>query len=307
MNKSKERLNRKYVQGKVSLTCNAWQASNTNGYFAVMGHWIEELPSTYNGESLGQALYKICLRLRIVYKIGHITCDNALNNGTMIDEFTRLYELSTGKTLMSRNVTYGMAYACLEILLLNLCLPRRCLAHIINLATQALISAQSKSKYYNPHSEDKDEHIPDLDVFDCDELGLECSFAQRKEPFKVVQLRSGVAQPIQLLLDISRAKLGAKLGSKLDANHAPEHNLQSNFANQSNFAFPTSSKLKKKLGLKFGTKLATVKHPNDLIFQEVPTTSDVEKDLEDMDIDQEVVQDSENFSWDMLLQDNIDE
>lgn len=27
----------------------------------------------------------------------------------------------------------------------------RCLAHIINLATQALISTHSKSKYYNPH------------------------------------------------------------------------------------------------------------------------------------------------------------
>lgn len=48
----------------------------------------------------------------------------------------------------------------------------RCLAHIINLATQALISARSQSKYYNPHAEDKDEHIPDLNCLDRDELGL---------------------------------------------------------------------------------------------------------------------------------------
>jgi len=31
------------VKGKVSLTCDAWQASNINGYFAVTGSWIEEV------------------------------------------------------------------------------------------------------------------------------------------------------------------------------------------------------------------------------------------------------------------------
>ena len=30
------------VTGQVSLTCDVWQASNTDGYFAVTGHWIEE-------------------------------------------------------------------------------------------------------------------------------------------------------------------------------------------------------------------------------------------------------------------------
>ena len=30
------------VVGEISLTCDAWQASNTDGYFAVTGHWIEE-------------------------------------------------------------------------------------------------------------------------------------------------------------------------------------------------------------------------------------------------------------------------
>ena len=32
----------RYVSGQISLTCDAWQASNTDGYFAVTGHWIEE-------------------------------------------------------------------------------------------------------------------------------------------------------------------------------------------------------------------------------------------------------------------------
>ena len=30
------------VDGEINLTCNAWQASNTDGYFTVTGHWIEE-------------------------------------------------------------------------------------------------------------------------------------------------------------------------------------------------------------------------------------------------------------------------
>ena len=46
----------------------------------------------------------------------------------------------------------------------------RCLAHIINLATQALISTKSKAKYYNPH--DIDEHSPDFGTVERDELGL---------------------------------------------------------------------------------------------------------------------------------------
>lgn len=46
----------------------------------------------------------------------------------------------------------------------------RCLAHIINLATQALISTRSKAKYHNPHN--VDEHAPDVNAIDRDELGL---------------------------------------------------------------------------------------------------------------------------------------
>ncbi|KAF8237268.1 hypothetical protein L208DRAFT_1204809, partial [Tricholoma matsutake] len=53
------------------LTCDVWQASNTDGYFVVMAHWIEEptpakwelksaligftqLNNAHNGEWLGQ-------------------------------------------------------------------------------------------------------------------------------------------------------------------------------------------------------------------------------------------------------------
>ena len=74
------------VQGEVSLTCNAWQASNTDGYFAVTAHWIEEptsakwelksaligftqLNNAHNGERLGQALFKVIERIGIGHKV----------------------------------------------------------------------------------------------------------------------------------------------------------------------------------------------------------------------------------------------
>ena len=44
------------------------------------------------------------------------------------------------------------------------------LAHIINLATQALITAQSKSPHYDPKKPDA--HLPDITAAVRDEVGL---------------------------------------------------------------------------------------------------------------------------------------
>ncbi|KIK79038.1 hypothetical protein PAXRUDRAFT_45472, partial [Paxillus rubicundulus Ve08.2h10] len=72
--------------GKVNLTCDAWQVSNTNGYFVVTGHWIEEpkagtwelqsavfgftqLNNAHHGRQLGQALFKICDQVGIAHKV----------------------------------------------------------------------------------------------------------------------------------------------------------------------------------------------------------------------------------------------
>ena len=74
------------VNGQVNLTCDAWQASNTDGYFAVTGHWIEETSHTqwelkssllgftcvsnaHNGERLGQVLFKILKQVGITHKV----------------------------------------------------------------------------------------------------------------------------------------------------------------------------------------------------------------------------------------------
>ena len=70
----------------VSLTCDAWQVSNTNGYFAVTGHWIEEphsgtwelhstlfgfiqLNNAHHGKRLGGTLFKIVDHLGIAHKV----------------------------------------------------------------------------------------------------------------------------------------------------------------------------------------------------------------------------------------------
>ena|SRR5580692_7846223 len=77
------------VSGEISLTCDAWQASNTDGYFAVTGHWIEEstptqwelksaligfvrLSNAHSGERLGQALFKIIKRVGIERKVSSL-------------------------------------------------------------------------------------------------------------------------------------------------------------------------------------------------------------------------------------------
>ena len=69
-------------------TCNVWQASNTNAYFAITRHWIEEchprvwsikqallgfiqMNMAHNGACLGQVLYKVCNHLQIVPKVGN--------------------------------------------------------------------------------------------------------------------------------------------------------------------------------------------------------------------------------------------
>jgi len=74
------------VTGDISLTCDAWQASNTDAYFAVTGHWIEEsrpgvweiqnallgftrVNSAHNGKRLGGALFKIVDGLGIAHRV----------------------------------------------------------------------------------------------------------------------------------------------------------------------------------------------------------------------------------------------
>jgi hypothetical protein len=79
-------LQSKSVSGAVNITCDAWQVGNTDGYFAVTGHWIEENSPTawvcksallgftkvnnaHNGKRLGGALFKVLDRVGIAHKV----------------------------------------------------------------------------------------------------------------------------------------------------------------------------------------------------------------------------------------------
>ncbi|RDB14951.1 putative AC transposase [Hypsizygus marmoreus] len=203
------RLSSDAVSGEVSLTCDAWQASNTDAYFAVTGHWTEEVSpgvwddksalfgftqmnTSHDGVRLGRALFRIVKRLGIVHKIGWITCDNASNNLTMLKEFGRCMNTNNARKNMK-----SWEYKACHI---------RCLAHIINLATQAVIGTYSKTKHFDPTN--PDDHVPDTTALRRDEVGLvraivvkARSSAKCKERFKSIQLREKIVA-LMLLIDM---------------------------------------------------------------------------------------------------------
>jgi hypothetical protein len=239
------------VQGEVSLTCDAWQAGNTDAYFAVTAHWTREstptkwelksaiigftrLNNAHNGVRLGQALFKVikrvglenkvsschhtlhvpaltlaCSRARpcprlpmrprphpplrppsplpalaptlaltmstlaltivvtlaATMKVGHVTCDNAANNSTMMKEFAARLKITTGRKYIWKKRKIKFVYSSLSSLLPSL-MNCSCLAHVINLATQKLISSYSKSPHFDPIKPDA--HVPTTR----DEVGL---------------------------------------------------------------------------------------------------------------------------------------
>jgi hypothetical protein len=74
------------VTGQISITCDAWQASNADSYFAVTGHWVKErapgewalehallgfaqMNCSHSGTHLGQMLFMVLSQLRIVHKV----------------------------------------------------------------------------------------------------------------------------------------------------------------------------------------------------------------------------------------------
>ena len=116
--------------------------------------WVCAMNMAHNGIRPGRALYKVCNHLWILAKVstdsmrqiltnqslqvGHITCDNARNNDTMLKEFTCCYQAKTGskfdiKPWQIRYVSFRLCSCGTQST------KYRCLAHIINVATQAVI------------------------------------------------------------------------------------------------------------------------------------------------------------------------
>ncbi|KAF9553739.1 hypothetical protein CPC08DRAFT_767316 [Agrocybe pediades] len=69
--------------GLISMTCDAWQASNVDADLVVTGRWNEKKSE---GVWEQQQVFKIVKRLGFGHKVGWVTCDNAscLNNATWI-------------------------------------------------------------------------------------------------------------------------------------------------------------------------------------------------------------------------------
>jgi hypothetical protein len=165
------------VPGLISLTTDAWQASNADAYVAVTGHWIEsdskgnwkagnallgftQMNTAHDGVRLGNALYRIANRYGIAHRvrgpfsieslplsntlfqqqIGWVTCDSASNNTTMLKEFAKLVNARADREGNPWDPIEGQI---------------RCLAHIVNLATQALLAEYSKSNHYDPAKPDQ--------------------------------------------------------------------------------------------------------------------------------------------------------
>lgn len=142
--------------------------------------------TAHDGKRLGQALFKIAMRLGIAHKVwSSIASFIAVVNmprrlaesPVTMQAITIRWWLSLprdSKTILGARLTpKNAAFGELDFNskhLPYLLYSYSCLAHIINLATQAMISTHSKAKYYNPAM--PDEHLPDSTGPYRDEVGL---------------------------------------------------------------------------------------------------------------------------------------
>ena len=191
--------------GEVSLTCDAWQAGNADAYFAVTCHWIEEcapgewtveqallgfvqMNTAHNGARLGQALYKVCNRVQIVPKVStnsfgviqltsgsigrayHLQqCEEQRYNASRIHT---LLPPQDGNHVRCEASTHQVSPSyCFIVIYFSYAHSHRCLAHIINLATQAVITTCSKSKFYDGNL-DNDELPEDVGASERDDIGI---------------------------------------------------------------------------------------------------------------------------------------
>jgi hypothetical protein len=110
----------------------------------------------------------------------------------MLQEFAQCYQLKTSSpfNVKHRQIRYVPHILVLYYTLLSL--THRCLAHIINLATQALISTHSKSKYYN--GDLSDDQLPeDLGATNRDEIGIVRAICVKVRQFLFNSLLSNVS------------------------------------------------------------------------------------------------------------------
>nr|VWO99711.1 Uncharacterized protein [Ganoderma boninense] len=141
------------IECHVNLTCDAWQALNVDGYFTVTGHWIEEpQPGVWEFHNT---------------LLGFVWLNNA-HNGVRLGQ--AMFKVGFAECLTQKT---RKRYDPIEHHV-------RCLEHIINLATQALLAQHTKSKYYDPASLEDDLHIQHS-AQQRDEVGLVCALCVKPD------------------------------------------------------------------------------------------------------------------------------
>lgn len=184
--------------------------------------------SSHSGRRLARVFYRIVKRLGIIHKIAWVTCDNASNNTTMLQRFEVLINRSKHRVEHPPWLFNGYHIRCVVVLHtahILIDFLYRCLAHVINLATQAFLSLCSTTAHFDP--ETPEGHEPDLWAEVRDVIGLvraigvkvpivtncqlmnwclHCSqarsSAKRKEKFLQLQRDAGSSSPRNMKIDM---------------------------------------------------------------------------------------------------------
>jgi len=116
----------------ISISLDIWTSPTSNSFMAIIGHWITgdfeykeqvldfvPVVGQHTGENLAQLLFHCLEDYECSDKLLSITCDNASNNGSLLDNLIEL--LPWGSRLKE-------------------CGYIRCLAHILNLIVQTVLT-----------------------------------------------------------------------------------------------------------------------------------------------------------------------
>lgn len=204
--------------GQVSLTADIWTDQCSRSFLALTAHWIAKvekttsleyktalvafhrLPGKHDGSAIAEAVIKlldrahITVKVRLLYevgvtmhvsdvslKVGHITMDNASNNGTMMEKLAEM--------LRARDIDFDAD-------------DRRvmCFAHIINLCTgQVVASADSK---VDKKVDDDGNDSPQSD----DEISMSPPIARARNVVRAIRVSSTRRDGFDYAIDSGNAQ-----------------------------------------------------------------------------------------------------
>lgn len=127
------------VPGKISITLDGWTSKHVLPFLAIRGHWIDNrwqlksklldfayINGNHDGQNHSAILVECLRRLKVPFsKILAITADNAGSNDTLFDWLDK----------------YGISAVSSQV---------RCLAHVMNLAAQDMLSALKVPSHCDP-------------------------------------------------------------------------------------------------------------------------------------------------------------